>query len=374
MKMELSKNTSESKKLIMFAVKEIFPYLRKDNSKSLDNILNTEIEEPGPKENTEVNKTREKEINNYINERINKLKKDSKNNSKFSIRQIKRNKLDEIFFGEPLPEIRRDDSLLGKIIGSSNIEIDGNYVYLLKDTKRNADLEIKGKKYSINTNPHYLKDLKADFSLNIINKLSIDALKNNLKESEVYQKLKNQSNDLDEICKKSKYHEKDFGFETLNKNLKLQLDIPEHVLESPHNHNLYRFKAHKIEITIGFQEIDYDPGFKNKKIMLTKGPYGVGNESGPFYSSSGSLCMGLYSWENRKKGMTLGKSLAMLLIDARKVVLSGYTSTHITPHKELTEDYFSHKKISRKEVRRKNLPITNIKFDSKESGRYENDW
>jgi hypothetical protein len=165
-------------------------------------------------------------------------------------------------------------------------------------------------------------------------------------------------NDNNQIYKKREYHEKDFGFVNSKRELTVYVDVPEHVLRD-FDGRLYNFPGHRLGIKISYSS-EYN------KIQLLKSPYSLGRVSGPFYGWGSDLCMGDYSMEYMER-MSKGQAFAKLLFDARNVVLHGYRPGRVTPRINLGD--FTHRRISPAEVKRRNLPITNINYQTRNATR-----
>lgn len=317
---------SNHKKLVSFTVREIFPYLRKDNSQSLDELL--EIEEDKQEEDKK-SKTQEKKFDNYVNTRIKEIG-------------------------------RLSDLLKGFGNGDYDFCINRDDVNVLNRVTKNGDLEIDGGRFSIS----YLRsfhDFKRNFAFEIAKWLSVEALKEKLKESREFKKFLETEDDALSLCSREEHSEKDFGFKESSEGLLVYVEVPDYVLKSPLNGALYQFSGHKIGI-------DLDVNTEGE-VYLKRSPHSVGNVAGPFYGCGG-LCMGNYSWESRTRGMPKGKAFAKYLTDARNVVLRGYRSSNVSPNSRLDDEHYSSRRRSEEEVKRKNLPITNINYSRKKLEEY----
>jgi hypothetical protein len=352
------KATSGYKKLVMFTLKEIFPYLRKDNSKELEDVLEITSEEAKPiEEDKTPDKKYERKIEDYVAKRILELEAiQNRMQIQRPPKKISEERLDRLFFRTNPADFHEDkentdNSLFTRLIGCPNFAVDKNYFYSLERTSLDAEnLNIKGAKYRLSA-PYPILELQRNFSAEIIKGLSIEALRNKLKDSKEFEELKKQRNDLENLSSRKEYHEKDFGFKRYSDQdnvLFVYVDVPEHVLEDPGYKQLYRFDRHELGVTITLDN--------NNNPVLNAGPFCSGYADGPFYGSVGGLCMGNYS-RGYFGSMPFGKAVAKLLIDARNVVLHGYTA-RVGPHHKL-ETYGS-RIISPSEVEKRNLPITNI--------------
>lgn len=349
--------SSAYKKLTLFALKEIFPYLRKDNSKELDDVLEVEPENSKPsKEDIKPDKKNDKEIQDYVEKRVTELGMVPAR-MKYPVKKISNSKLDRLFFRVGREDLDKEEasySLITKIIGSPNFALDKDYSYVLENIVYGLEnLNIKGAKYRL-LEPYPILELQRNFSAEIIRELSIEALKNKLKDTQEFEEFKKKRDDLETLCNKKEYHERDFGFKRYrnqNNLLFIYVDVPDYVLEDPSDKRLYQFSGHELGVTILLND--------NNQPALNAGPFGPGGIAGPFYGGGG-LCMGGYS-RGYFSNMPIGKAFAKLLVDARNVVLHGYTE-RAGPYHPLYN--FSSRSISAEEVKRRNLPITNIQARS----------
>jgi len=344
-------------RLVRFVVKEMFPFLRRENDSALDDLFGT-AEEPGSDREKRTGELRsrdnelDREIEQYINNRARELER-----TRTKRNPVRRNKLEEVLFGQEVSRSSSNDSALSRSIGGLDFAVIGDNVFSLALVQRNADLVIGRQGYAL-LPLSYLADLKQDYSDAVVRGLSLKALREGLRDSREFRELKAKRDDIDLLCRRDEYHEKDFGFRKRDGKIVVYVDVPEYVLRSPHNRSYYRFDAHKLGIELS---LDYD------NVILPNGPFSLGYEEGPFYSSSGSLCMGNYSCSYLERGGAgeKGRAFAKLLIDARNVVLRGYRSSHVHPHHRLDQEDYSARRISKEEIKNRGLSITNINYQSR---------
>jgi len=343
--------SEQSKKLIMFAVKEVFPYLRRDSSK-LDNFFDGrgQNNDSGNDCNTQSKEDDKfyKEIKKSIESKLQDLQQDTRIDMR-----SKESNLDKILFGGIISESLVSDSLLNRVMNGANFAFYQGKVFVLMDVRERENISIGGKKYSFSPTEYYLTDIKQIYASEVVRMLSIDALENKLRGSSEYERLKKQKSDLDDILKKVSFEEEDFGFIRREDNsVDVYVTVPEHVLKSPHDSYLYHFNSHKVALTL----CNYEGN-----IQICNSPHALSAASGPFYPSGGrNLCMGSYS-TNYFSEMAKGKAIAKYLLDARNVVLHGYTGNG-RPHRYLNSEYFSSHRISAADVQRKGLEITNANY------------
>jgi hypothetical protein len=343
----------EHDNLAEFVVKEIFPYLRKDSDELLDKVLETKEQvAKKPDKNKEpdkkIEKERRREIEEYIQKRTAELDIEP-------IRQKKaqrNSRLDSLLFNRRLSESKSSDSLFVKLLGESNFAIADKKVYELSKASAGGDLEIQNRRYNL---VYFcdLEELAKKYSQAVMNSLSKKALIDRLEDDCESFAFKTEKTDAKTICSKREHHEKDFGFIKGGNFITVYVDVPNYVLKSPHNHNLYLFSKHRLGIKIRFN--DY-----SKKPILMESPHSLSDIDGPFYGGDRSLCMGSYTHGYFSR-MLPGKAFAKLLVDARNVVLHGYTS-RCHPRAYLDDDYFYSRRISPSELKRRKLPITNASY------------
>jgi len=299
----------------------------------------------------------DREVEEYIQNKVSEIEKRRK-----EARKLPRgNKLDSILLNQRITKSSRNGSIISRIMEGFNFAILGNGVYTLASVRRGADVRIGSGRYSLVQACH-LDEVVEDVVFAKIKELSVEALREKLKDSEEFARLKSARTDADVICKQKSYHEQDFGFESRdNRGLTVYVDIPEHVLKSPHNYKLYRFNRHKLGIIIGSE---------SRLPKLLAGPHALTEVSGPFYSRR-ALCMGSYG-KSYMDNMKRGRGFAKLLVDARNVILRGYMSGQ-QPHHVLDDIHFATKKISVEEVKRKQLPITNVDYQPRRRNN-DDDW
>ncbi len=330
---------------VNFVVQEMFPFLRNSNEEQLDGLFG--VSEEGHFKDDGSSKY-DAEIEKYIMNRAEELEQ-----VRPRINAPKRNRLEEVLLGQDTSKSSRNDSLISRIVGGLNFAIVNRTIFTLASVQKKPDLKIGRQGYVLMPSI-YLNDLQEDIADRKLRELSLQALRENLKDSQEFQKLKAKRTDLSLLCKKKEYHEKDFGFKKNGTSLvQVYVEIPEHVLQSPYNGNLYRFDGHKLGVNI----LHGTDGPR-----LEKWPYRMGHVSGPFYGDGGSLCMGDYDSSFLENGMEKGKAFAKLLIDARNIVLRGYNRQGVHPHHGLNDNNFSSRIISMSEVKEKGLPITNINY------------
>lgn len=342
-----NRNVSNSyRKLVQFAMKDVFPYLRKENDRALNEVLETsnelKLEEKG-------NGDYEKEIENYVSDRIKEVERKRKTHRE--IQETKIDRLDRILLNGNFSRSTFQDSLFMELMNGYNFGIYGQRYFTLANVDRNENISVGGNKYALILAGDFAK-LRDDFTSEVVNGLATEALRYKLQDSEEFRKLRSERSDLDVICSKTSYHEIDFGFEKESDNFTIYVDVPEHALKDPINGQLYRFEGHKLGLSIS----------SGGNFQIMGGPHSVGKlVSGPFYNGGGSaLCMGNYTlgyFEN----MTRGKAIAKYLVDARNVVLHGFSNSAIRAFHPL--ERFANNHITRAEATRLEIPITNETYE-----------
>jgi|SRR3989338_159328 len=353
-------SSAKNDKLIRFVVAEIFPHLKKDNSKVLDKVLDSESE-AGKAEKDErgrksiKNGVYEKEIETYAENRIKELEK-----VRLKVRKPKSSKLESILFNQNLSKSSASNSIFYNLTEGFNFGVISKTVYLLANVSSDGELSVNGRRYNLVTLA-YSDEIAAEYAAEKIKRLSMEALTTKLKESEEFLRIKKERSDIDEICKMDSYHEQDFGFIKKNNHSAIvYVDVPDYVLEDHQEGGLYQFSGHRLGIEIGG---DSDGG----GIQLVESPFALRYTAGPFYGGDSELCMGTYT-KGYFSRMPKGKAFAKLLADARNVVLRGYHKGN-NPRQPLSD--FSGRRISREEAERKGLEITNANYQRSRKGEME---
>ena len=334
-------------KLVRFALNNVFPNLRKKKDIDLDNEGEDKTKKDNP-QNNQLSDAFEQEIEKYVSDRIAEL-----SSLKIKEKVIRdENKLASILLNSRVSRNSENNSLLLRVMGGYNFAVARGAVYTLSSVGRDYDLKINGEKFVL-FNGFPITELTTEVSEDITRRLSIEALKEKLKDSEEFQKLRAERSDIDELCKKEKYHEQDFGFERSGNQLLLYIDVPKHVLMNSRTDNLYLFAENKIGIWVDYSR-------DGIQFRITSGPKPLLHFSGPFYFSnedSIGICMGNYDhrfWQSMGKG----KAFAKYLTDARNVVLHGYTP-RAHPVRQLSDDYFGNRRIGKEQMDGLGLTVSN---------------
>jgi hypothetical protein len=334
-----SNTRDPASRLIQFAVKEIFPYLRKIDVNALDEVLEAEEDlVPVRQAESAVVLGMERFLDKVIKDKPLANGRESQNDPR----------LQKILIGENLV---LPDSRISAITGGDFAIHEGS-VYKIQKVNHDEQFSIGGQKYTLQFSNDFEK-FRSCYMENLIRQLSEDALRNKMRSNEEFRKLQEKFSDINILCGKDVYTEKDFGFQKNGSELYVFIEIPEHVLVNPDSGAHYRFNAHRLRIKLGTNERS------NKPCLLEyAGP--AGDVEGPFYNGR-SLCMGNYSFDYLND--CSGKSFAKLLIDAKNVILRGYNSG-VGPHHRLNPEVYGHRAISMEEIKRRKLPITNINYQA----------
>jgi hypothetical protein len=334
-------------RLVQFTVEEIFPYLRKENDEILGDILGVEEKSESLASGKTINNQPDPMVEKYISGRLGELLEGS--------RAIlpRHSVLEKILFNQKLIPSSRNETLFSDITGNHNFAMYNREVFFLALSNSSGELEIGGKKYSMIPSCS-IDEFQKRYAHALEKKITSGVLENEIRAI----RFSESKNDNNQIYKKREYHEKDFGFVNSERELTVYVDVPEHVLRD-FDGRLYNFPGHRLGIKISYSS-EYN------KIQLLKSPYSLGRVSGPFYGWGSDLCMGDYSMEYMER-MSKGQAFAKLLFDARNVVLHGYRPGRVTPRINLGD--FTHRRISPAEVKRRNLPITNINYQTRNATR-----
>lgn len=383
---------NNSARLVSFIMNEVFPYFRNEgpNTDKINNLLGIktdkrEYKNEGPK----VKKQEEQEIkDSFISKVILDIEKEKFKISK--IKETKLNKLDTLlgyFTQEEVTSPNQDynsSSVLGEVLGGRNVAIINNVVYTLVPTKDKSQaylLNLNKKNFTL-VSPRSIDELKAKYDFELSKKIRINALKNKLAKDEQLNELIQKNGNIKALTRRREYDEGDFGFikeDCLNDDEAATywvfLKVPKHVLKMPDDYKLH------------YNDDDYDDNGNLKKSAQKKNRYYLFdkvrvalrvfiNEQGkisynsypktvedydhPFSMESGDfgpICLGHYSF-NKLSKLKPGEAVARLLTDTKGVLLSGYTRGSTGAAQPL--DKFEDKRITLSEIKKRNLPITNI--------------
>jgi len=337
------KDSASGNNLAGFILKEIFPYLRKEDTHSLDEQLGTEELTINKPSNSRKDSQIQAQAEKYIQSRIKEHQQDFR-----VFRRSSRNKLDELLSSE-----RRRDKTYFKGLIRTDFSIYCGDIYAINRVKEGGSLVLDGRNYSL-SEIGSLSVFRDIYAKKTINELEIEALRDNLELNQEFSRLKAKVFDFERISGKTEHKEQDFGFiKSSDLIYVVYVEIPDYVLQSPVSGDLFKFSGHRLGIQI--------KGSREHK-NIYKYPYSPDSVSGPFYNCRGGpLCMGNYSssFLNNSR-IPLGKRFARLLTDGKNVVLRGYKRGS-NPYHHL--DNFSERKITSAQVRRERLQITNINYN-----------
>jgi hypothetical protein len=314
--------------LAQFAMSEIFPYLRKEeDSKKIAEVLGVESgEEKAPCQTSEE----KEDIKKYVQEIISSFKA-----GKINFRNLR---IDSVLGSGKPSRGQIAESCLSRVSDGYDWGIYGDNFYGLNIVTGNGDLKIGGRSFNL-SKPQLLGVAKEKYARKFLELILEKSLESFVLEKGICLKPKSKGTRMQE------YHEGDFGFKKRGRELIVYVDVPSHVLRTPGTDNYYRFSAHKLGIIIGLCD---------GKPILEHNPFPLVNTAGPFYGNS-YLCMGDYSTGYFSR-MKPGKSFAKLLIDARNVVLRGYTS-RCNPISTL--GCFENRRVSLSTVKNNGWQVTN---------------
>ncbi len=387
-----SKNEEDSEdsyKLVDFIVNKVFPYLRSkavDKSKINKLFGVNEVDEEIKDDSELLDKTTKNKNEVFISKLITKIEKE-----KFPVKKDKKQRVKklDVLLGydlkleidiNNLPKNYSSESVLGNIVEGRNVAIIDNVVYHLvesKDDKHEQTLNFKGVNYFL-VSPIPVDELKNKFYFELSKKVRIETLKTKVaKDEQIRELLENDSN-LSSLVKKDEYFEEDFGF-IRNEEYEYHvfLKVPKHVLKMPDD---YEFEDDDDYDTY---DDDYDekPRRNKKKkdryylfdkvrvavkvfindgrIQYDADPVTVEDYEHPFADGSeyDLICLGGYPHHELNR-LNSEEAIAKLLKDTRTTLLSGYVSGDTAPIHKL--EYFEDRRISPSEIKKRNLPITNI--------------
>lgn len=385
--LKIEEDSEDSYKLVDFIVNKVFPYLRNkavDKSKINKLFGVNEVDEEIKNDSESLDKTTKNKNEVFISKLITKIEKE-----KFPVKKNKKQKatkraakLDAILGYVPdlevdinnLPQNYSSESVLGNIVEGRNVAIIDNVVYHLvesKDDKHEQILNFKGVNYFL-VSPIPVDELKNKFYFELSKKVRIETLKTKVaKDEQIRELLENDSN-LSGLVRKDEYFEDDFGF-IRNEEYEYHvfLKVPKHVLKMPDDYEFddydetnydkngilkkkrdrfYFFDKVRVAVKVFFEdgEIQYD-----------KTPVTVEEYEHPFADGGeyDVICLGFYPDHELNK-LSSEEAIVKLLKDTKTTLLSGYVSGDTTPINRL--EYFEDRRISPSEIKKRNLPITNI--------------
>ena len=324
----LNSESSEVDNLIKFTMSEIFPYLRKEeNSEKIAEVLGVDSFEEKTVRQTSGEK---KDIKQYVTKIV----------SAFPLGKInfKNTRIDSVLGSGKSSRGQITESCLSRTADGCDWGIYENNFYGLNLVTGQGDLKIGGRSFSF-SKPQSLEVAKEKYAQTFLGLILEKKLENFILENGI--SLESE----EKVASKPQYHEGDFGFRKSRRDLTVYVDVPDYVLRNPITNNYYKFSAHKLGVVISWS---------GGKPVLKHNPFPLVRTAGPFYGDS-YLCMGSYSTGYFGR-MEPGKAFAKLLIDARNVVLRGYTANC---HPIYSLEEFGDRRISPSYVKSKDLQVTN---------------
>ncbi|MFH1174468.1 MAG: hypothetical protein V1725_05000 [archaeon] len=342
-------------RMITFAVTKVFPYFRNEDSQ-LDRML-------GGK----VNKKATPKIIDILQKPAWIIKEESRLNRQSlpDVARTSKSRLDCLLSTTShvaladISQTYEPVSLLGEALHGRNIVIiDKTVHHLMKGVP----------------SPTYIKEgrhrwsLVNAFPLEQVEPIYLAALERNMQRAGLeiaYTHCKEmedlrQQIELQELATRKEYHDKGFGFVWKGDDLCIYLTVPAHVLKDPEQAQYYFFRESKAFLRI----TDDDPIEYDEDIVF------YDRYAHPFVDET--LCTGDYSHESRLNSLPVEGQIAGRLIDARNILLYGYTGHHSYAPENLRT--FTRNKISHTEVKRRHLPVTNLHVMGKKYRGDEDDY
>ena len=227
--------------------------------------------------------------------------------------------------------------------------------------------------------PKSLDEIKARYDFELSKAVRVGVLRDKLTEDQQLRASVQKNVNIAGLVGKKEYVEGDFGFirredewldeddeERTGTSYMVFLKVPEHVLKTPEDyvyhdgydgiHKLtedryYLFDKTRVAVRVFLDdsgEIAYD-------VPLTVEKY-----EHPFMMQQNRICIGDYDF-GKLDGLKREEAVARLLTDTRKILLSCYISAETSPARRLTE--FEKRRLTLAQVKKRNLPITNIKIE-----------
>src|SRR3989344_4190895 len=287
---------TDYERLVRFVVNDIFGCLRKQTGQKLNELLGV------PQSEEEKNLEYKQNLETFLQNFKTLLRGNGQEAEK---------KLDSILFSGYSRSIPCNSVFLELTRGYNFAIYDDKTNYLIE--RKKGPLKINGITYSL-TPTYSLQDFKNSFSSELLKRISLEAVDDILKDKE-FMETNAEKEFFKKLSSQNHYHEQDFGFEkTGDECVFVYVDVPTHVLKSPHNGNLYKFDGHKLGVCIKVAK-------ENGDFLVTAHPHSSASVSGPFYSDENNLCMGssynrdYLSNAGKHDSMTKGEAFAKYLID-----------------------------------------------------------
>ncbi|KYK25918.1 hypothetical protein AYK26_01415 [Euryarchaeota archaeon SM23-78] len=247
------------------------------------------------------------------------------------------------------------DTELTNILGNNDVLVFKGLVYRLSPFKGEQGICINIGKQNYSLIQHttvdeveyaYQNKLEAQFNVQAVDEFEEQI--NQIRE------LKEQNKALEKFFEKTEYDAGNVGFKKHGSDYYVYAHVPEHVLKdvkNPSEDRYYRFGKCRVAVRVYYN--------RDKDRFEVGDPRVIETYSHPFlsyYDPWQTICMGTYS-RSKLGRLDDASKVATLLSDARNVLLSGYTQSCGPYHRA---GNFSNRKISKEQIKRKKLPITNV--------------
>ncbi len=188
-------------------------------------------------------------------------------------------------------------------------------------------------------------------------------------------------NVIEQLSQHGKYEDGRSGIQYYNGNYYVTLKVPPFVLKDTiHNTGYYEFDECTIGVRIIYNSKDKDLGFSTDAVIINKYLH-------PFVrdETSGWMTICKYSAKyvtNYFAGLSLAERIASFLGLAKYVIESGYTNRRQMRGEYVDYDHGGYrplstvglyKKISKEEIKRRGLCVTNLKADQREDFTFDKD-
>ncbi|MBI5066287.1 hypothetical protein HZA97_08690 [Candidatus Woesearchaeota archaeon] len=381
---EESSERKENYKIVDFIINKVFPYLRTasgDNSK-INELFGVKETEKEIQKESELKNEDQNKNEDFISQIIANIENEKFSENKKKKKKQKVKKLDLILGYDPDLEVDRRDlpknysfeSLLGKVLNGRNVAIINNTVYHLTKSskaKKSQVLNFSGTDYFLVT-PMPVQELKNKCYFELSKKVRIKTLKTKAANDKKIRDLLENNSNLESLVNKKEHWEEDFGFIKEDGSYSVFLQVPKHVLKMPEDYKFYyeypddynhEAKKNNRNRYYQFEEVRVAVQlFIEQGKIKYNHPITIESYSHPFAYTNRSICLGQYNYYELNH-LESGLAVATLLKDTKRTLLSGYKSGETKPVNPLEK--FGHRKISLDEVKKRNLPITNINLRGK---------
>ncbi len=333
-------------RVLGFIINDLIPYF--DSGASVDDVLNG-TESTTPKRSTDVV--------DHIMETVGDIKVDARKLKELEKEEMQIDKELEMILRNYhkahsiRPETNEDSPLLQKLVGNDLCTL-GDTVFVLSRQRNPAPaIIIDNVTYGLerfekieNVESNYQKLLEQHFKR--------EALRENHKYKKMLVELEKEAKAFEKFSGIREFTHGDFGFtKREGGSYAVWTNVPEYVLKEPRTDAYYHFPACKVAVNISSRGSE----------IINDLPYILGKAyPHPFTNrdshSNQSICLGNFNYE-RIQHLQAPERIVKLLSVSKNVLTRGYNSG-ANPYRRLG-DMTSHM-ISKSEVERKGLPITNF--------------